>query len=192
VSFQVSTILTMRLESHRRIVLRGAEHQDLPIKANGGTDLQVRSIYWRSFIMMRKYAIAGLAAIAAFSTSAFAASLALDSGTLQVGQDSSVKCTNGTATTTYTTNRDTTKSWVGDVYVNFPSDACDGMFVVLTGKDTAGAALFDANSHVIGHTATFDIPDGQLDAADVGGFMVLVRDKVASDTEPWNSLPGGH
>jgi hypothetical protein len=139
--------------------------------------------------MMRKYAIAGLAAIAAFSTSAFAASLALDSGTLQVGQDNSVKCTNGTAKTTYTTNRDETKSWVGDVYVTFPNNSCDGMFVVLTGKNAAGGpALFDANSVVSGTTAHFDIPDGQLDAADVGGFMVLVRDMNGTDTQPWNSL----
>lgn len=139
--------------------------------------------------MTRKYAIAGLGAIAAFSTSAFAATLALDAGTLQVGQDSSVRCTNGTAKTTYLTNRDETKSWVGEVYVTFPDDSCNGMFVVLTGKDAAGGpALFDANGQVIGDTATFDIPDGQLDAADVGGFMVLVRDKLPTDQVGWNSL----
>ena len=111
---------------------------------------------------MRKYAIAGLGAIAAFSTSAFAASLALDAGTLQVGQDSSVTCTNGYAKTTYKTNRDETKSWVDKVYVTFPDGSCDGMFVVLTGKNAAGGpALFDANGKVSEDTATFDIPDGR-------------------------------
>ena len=134
---------------------------------------------------MRKYAIAGLGAVAAFSMSAFASTLVVDGGVLQAGADDTLKCTNGTAKISYDTNADNDGTWVGKVFVTFPNDSCNGKYLVLTGQRANHQAYFNANLEVSGDTATFDPTDGLIRAAELERVLVTVRDKNATDVPGW-------
>jgi hypothetical protein len=128
---------------------------------------------------MKKYAIAGGAALIAFALAAFAAGLVVNGGVLQAGQDNTLTCTDE-ADVSYTTSNDTNGHWIGAVHLEF-DPACEGSYAVVNGFGPA------ANNQILSlisdpiaadGTVTLDIFDGATRVADLVNIQVLVKDTL--------------
>lgn len=88
---------------------------------------------------MKKYLIAALAAVAVFAISAFAASLQVNAGTLQAGDDAIAQCLSGDpgdhVTVTYGDATFTNPGWTIQEITLDDGDQCTGLTysVVITG-----------------------------------------------------------
>ena len=134
---------------------------------------------------MRKYAIAGLGAVAAFSMSAFAATLVVDGGALQAGVDETLTCTEGASlkyVTSTSSHQDAPSFFIDKVEVH-TTDACDGNYAFLEGRKTSNETTFFGLAEIENGVAVIDL-DGYPRADDLNRVDVLIK-KATADEIAW-------
>lgn len=121
---------------------------------------------------MKKYIVAAAVAILVFSVAAFAASLSVNAGTLQAGQDQIDQCTESDVTVSYGTATFTNPGWTIDTITLDDQGACDGysFSVAVTGGPGTPPWTTNTESGTFGTspvTVTFDVGFDAEEASDV-------------------------
>lgn len=135
---------------------------------------------------MKKYLIASVVAMMAFAFAAFAASLTVNAGTLQAGEDTNLQCAeNATIAWGNTNNSDTGGGFVVQgLSVDFDG-ACDGKFayVALGDADQEGFGIQEIDGDSVAFTT---VP---ILVEDINYVRVMVKD--TNDSAPGTYFVNG-
>lgn len=137
---------------------------------------------------MKKYAVAGLAALVVFAISAFAARLNVDGGVLQSGVDHDLTCADNAEVTydhhaSYELGGGYDDAWVEDFYITFDSADCIGetlWFTVKSHESSVGGGVvkeIDAQMVTIPVTGSHANVPSSVDSVsidDIGSVSVTV------------------
>lgn len=129
---------------------------------------------------MKKYLIAAVAAVAVFALSAFAASLSVNAGTLQAGEDPIDQCTTADVDVSYGTPTFANPGWELDEITLDPGGVCTGMSfsVVLTGTTGTPWATSTETGTFAGSPVTVEF-DAPFDAEDATDVHLVIRNAPA-------------
>jgi len=143
---------------------------------------------------MKKYLIAGALVLVVFATAAFAASLDLDGGVLQAGQDSDLTCTDSAVVSYVTQTVGNGMFAVNKITVTFNPD-CNGMWAYLAPFSSVGPPGGSSQTgfgidQISGNEAVWSVnaSDPNAEVAQINAISVLVKNSNDGDPNPcWTS-----